>query len=129
MTAYVTPEAFDADAAFAAASDYIKNHANQMLAVIAYAKGNSYATVTAPSNVIASVAMTPADFDIASGVMSSAVKNTLASRAGDPTHIVFVDTTASKVLWVAEDTSSGAAAVNTPTQFPACSFSVGVAAV
>lgn len=105
MAKYLCPEALDNGPA------YIQANCNQMAAVKAYAIGDTYATVMAPGNVIASSPMVPGDFSFSDGagssrVLNNATKSVAASKSDDPTHIVFVNTTASKVLRVTQETSA-----------------------
>lgn len=103
---------------------YIKANCNKMAAISAYTLGDSYATVNAA--ILASVAMASGDFT--QGAAGSDVTLTSASGKQDTaadatgggvnTHIAFVDTVASKVLWVTDETSDQTLTINNPILFP-----------
>lgn len=104
MALYLAPEVLDNGLA------YLQANCNQVVAVKAYAVGDSYATVMDVSNVTVSAAMTSADFALSNGasnarVLTNASKTATASGSGDPTHIVFVNTTTSKILGVTQESS------------------------
>lgn len=104
MAFYLAPEVLDNGLA------YLQANCNQVVAVKAYAIGDSYATVMAGSNVTVSAAMTSADFALSNGasnarVLTNASKTATASGSGDPTHIVFVNTATSKILGVTQESS------------------------
>lgn len=105
----------------------IKNNATKMLLLSAYAFGDSYATVT--GNKLAEVAMTSADFTLASSgnnrTLTSATKsaNATAGASGSPDlHVAFVDATNSKVLWVTDETSNQPITSGNPVDFPAFTY-------
>lgn len=106
----------------------IKNNCNSMMAVLVYAINDSYATVTAAANIIAQVAMASADFTLGSSgnnrtlTTASGKQDAVANNTGDPTHIVFVDTVNSKVLWVTDESSVQSVTAGNPVNFPSLVF-------
>lgn len=105
--------------------NYIKNNCDKMLAVINYTAGDSYATVTNASNIVAEVTMAPGDFTLASSgnnrtlTTASGKSDSSANNTGDPTHIVFVKTTATtEVLWATDETSAQTVTAGNPVNFP-----------
>lgn len=103
MARYLNPLAQDATLA------YIQANCNSVIAVLAYTDGDSYATVTNAANIVAQSAMVSGDFTLANGVpgerlLNNAAKtDTSANNAGDPTHIVFLDTVNSRILRVTNE--------------------------
>lgn len=103
---------------------YIKANCNSVVAVLSYAAGDSYATVTTAGNIVGQTAMATGDFTLG----SSGSNRTLTTAAGkqdasadntlDPTHIAFVDTVNSKVLWVTDETSVQTVTAGNPLTFP-----------
>ena len=63
--------------------DYIKQNCNKVIIAKQYAAGDSYATVTIGSNVIAEVTLTSTDFTLAAGATSNSRKITSASGKQD----------------------------------------------
>jgi hypothetical protein len=102
----------------------IKTNCNKVAALLAYTAGDSYATVNGAGNILADAAMTSTDFTLASSgnnrtLTSAAGKQDAAANAdGDPTHIAFLDTANSKVLWVTDETSAQSIATGNPVTFP-----------
>lgn len=102
----------------------IKNNCNKMALISTYTAGDSYATVN--GNILAEVTMASGDFTLgssgsnrtlttASGKQDASAN---ASGGGAPMHIAFVDTVASKVLWVTEETSDQTITSGNPVSFP-----------
>jgi len=106
----------------------IKNNCNSMVALLAYTSGDSYATVIAGSNILAQVAMTSTDFTLASSgnnrtlTTASGKEDSSANADGNPTHIAFLDTVNSKVLWVTDETSSNVITTGNPVTFPQLTY-------
>ena len=110
---------------------YIKANSTKMLAILTYAAGDSYATVTTAGNIIAEVAMTPADYTL-SGSPAAALDRVLtvasgksdasANNTGDPTHIAHVDVTNAKVLWVHAESGAVTVSAGMPVTFPAPTY-------
>lgn len=102
----------------------IKNNCNAVVAILAYTAGDSYATVTGGSNVLAQASMSSTDFTLASSgnnrtITSASGKQDAAANAdGNPTHIAFLDTVNLKVLWVTDETSANVITTGNPVTFP-----------
>lgn len=118
MSKELCPEAVDGGPA------YIQANCSQLVAVIAFTPGDSYATVMNPANVVASVPMSSGDFSFTAGAAGSRVFNnaaktdSAAEAAGDPTHFVFVNATASKILRVTDENTTGSATLGGAVSFP-----------
>ena len=101
---------------------YIKSNCNKVCVVSAYTAGDSYATVTAA--ILAEAALTTTDFTLASSgndrtlTTASGKQDTSANATGAASHIAFVDTVTSKVLWVTEETSGQTITASNPVTFP-----------
>ena len=101
---------------------YIKTNCDKVCVVSAYTAGDSYATVTAA--ILAEAALTSTDFTLASSgsdrtlTTAAGKQDTSANATGAATHIAFVDTAASKVLWVTEETSGQTNTASNPVTFP-----------
>lgn len=101
---------------------FIKANCNKMAVISAYTAGDSYATVNAA--VLADVAMTSTDFTLGSSgsnrtlTTASGKQDASANAAGSASHIAFLDTTNSKVLWVTSETSGQAITTGNPVNFP-----------
>lgn len=102
----------------------IRNNCNKMALISTYTAGDSYATVN--GNILAEVTMASGDFTLgssgsnrtlttASGKQDASAN---ASGGGAAMHIAFVDTVASKVLWVTEETSDQTITAGNPVNFP-----------
>jgi streptogramin lyase len=104
--------------------NFIKTNCNSWVCVATYAAGDSYATVTGGSNILAQVAMTGTDFtNGASGsdrtlTVASGKSDASANNTGAATHLVFLDTSNSKVLWATEETSGQTITSGNPVNFP-----------
>lgn len=103
---------------------YIKANCNAVVAILAYVAGDSYATVTNATNIIAQAAMANGDFTLSNSGNDRALttaagkQDTSANNTGDPTHIAFIDTVNSKVLWVTNETSVQTVTAGNPVTFP-----------
>lgn len=101
---------------------YIKSNCNLVALLDAYTFGDSYATVT--SNIMASAAMVTGDFTLGTSgnnrtLTTAAGKQDAAADAGGPaSHIAFLDTVNSRVLWVTEETTGQTIVVGNPVTFP-----------
>lgn len=101
---------------------YIKTNCDKVCAVSAYTAGDSYATVTAA--ILAEAALTSTDFTLASSggdrtlTTAAGKQDTAANATGAASHLAFVDTVASKVLWVTEETSGQTITSGNPVTFP-----------
>ena len=102
--------------------NYIKTNCNKVAVISAYTAGDSYATVN--GKILAEATMASGDFTLgASGnnrtLTTAAGKQDAAANAGGAaSHIAFVDTVASKVLWVTEETSGQTITAGNPVTFP-----------
>lgn len=102
----------------------IKNNCDKLVAIITYAAADSYATVMTAGNIVAEAAMAGADFTLGSSgsnrTLTSAAgkQDASANNTGDPTHLAFVDTVNSKVLWVTDETSAQTVTAGNPVNFP-----------
>lgn len=91
---------------------YIQANCDAIAAVISYTAGDDYATVMTAGNIVAQAAMTSGDFTFTDGASGARLLNNAAktdssaNNAGNPTHIVFVDTTNSRILRVTEETGA-----------------------
>ena len=101
---------------------YIKTNCDKVCVVSEYTAGDSYATVTAAT--LAEAALTSTDFTLASSgsdrtlTTAAGKQDTAANVSGTASHIAFVDTVASKVLWVTEETSGQSITAGNPVTFP-----------
>ena len=101
---------------------YIKTNCDKVCVVSAYSAGDSYATVTAA--ILAEATLTTTDFTLASSgndrtlTTATGKQDTSANATGAASHIAFVDTVNSKVLWVTEETSGQTITASNPVTFP-----------
>ena len=101
---------------------YIKTNCNKVCVVSAYTAGDSYATVTAA--ILAEATLTTTDFTLESSgndrtlTTATGKQDTSANATGAASHIAFVDTVNSKVLWVTEETSGQTITASNPVTFP-----------
>ncbi len=103
---------------------YIKTNCNKMALISAYTAGDSYATVNAA--ILAEATMASGDFTLGTSgsdrtLTTAAGKSDASANAtgGSATnHLAFVDTVASKVLWVTEETSGQTITAGNPVNFP-----------
>ena len=102
--------------------NYIKTNCNKVAVISSYSVGDSYATVT--SRILAEATLTAADFTLSSSgnnrVLTTAAgkQDASANAGGAASHIAFVDTVNSKVLWVTEETSGQTIVLGNPVTFP-----------
>ena len=101
---------------------YIKTNCDKVCVVSAYTAGDSYATVAAA--ILAEATLTSTDFTLASSgsdrtlTTAEGKQDTSANATGAASHIAFVDTVNSKVLWVTEETSGQTITSTNPVTFP-----------
>lgn len=101
---------------------YIKTNCNKVAVISAYTAGDSYATVN--GNILAEATMASGDFTLGTSgsnrtlTTASGKQDTSANATGAASHIAFVDTVASKVLWVTEETSGQTITASNPVTFP-----------
>ena len=105
---------------------YIKTNCDKVCVVSAYTEGDSYAAVMAV--VLAEAIMDSADFEMSDTgdgpvynralTTAAGKQDTSANATGAASHIAFVDTVASKVLWVTEETSGQSITAGNPVTFP-----------
>ena len=93
--------------------DYMKANTDKIVAVAAYTLGDSYATVTGGSNVLAEITVSSTDFTIAGAAgaaatctLASGLQDATANASGDPVAFVYLKTGASEVIYAAEETSA-----------------------
>ena len=104
--------------------NFIKNNCNSWVCVVSYAAGDSYATVTGGSNILAQVSMASGDFTNGTSgndrtlTVASGKSDTSANNTGAASHLVFLDTANSKVLWATEETSGQTITSGNPVNFP-----------
>jgi hypothetical protein len=116
MAKYAHPDVLDQGI------NYIKTNCNKMAVIDAYTFGNSYATVN--GDILAEVAMTSTDFTLGTSgnnrtLTTAAGKSDASANAtGTASHIAFVDTVNSKVLWVTEETSGQIITIGNAVNFP-----------
>ena len=116
MAKYAHPDVLDNGPA------YIKTNCDKVCVLSSYAEGDNYATVTAA--ILAEAAMASTDFTLDSSgndrtlTTAAGKQDTAANVSGTASHIAFVDTVASKVLWVTEETSGQSITAGNPVTFP-----------
>lgn len=116
MAKYAHPDVLDQGI------NYIKTNCNKIAVVSAYTFGDSYATVN--GNILAEASMISTDFTLATSgndrtLTSAAGKSDASANAtGTASHIAFVDTSNSKVLWVTEETSGQSITSGNAVNFP-----------
>lgn len=119
MTKYAHPDVLDNG------PGYIKTNCNKVILITAYS--SVYATVNG-ANKIAEAALVTGDFalsgaDGAARVLTATLTGKSGGNAlqgladGTPMHIAFVDTVASKVLYVVEESSDQPITNGNPIQF------------
>lgn len=102
--------------------NFIKSNCTKMAVVSAYSFGDSYATVN--GNILAEVTMASGDFTLATAtndrtLTTAAGKSDASANAtGAASHLVFLDVTNTKVLWVTEETSGQTITSGNPVNFP-----------
>ncbi len=116
MAKYAHPDVLDQGI------NYIKTTCNKMAVVSAYTFGDSYATVN--GNILAEASMTSTDFTLGTSgnnrtlTTAAGKSDTSANATGAASHIAFVDTGNSKVLWVTEETSGQTITSGNAVNFP-----------
>ena len=116
MAKYAHPDVLDNGPA------YIKANCNKVALISSYAFGDSYATVN--GRILAEATMASADFTLGSNgndrtLTTAAGKQDAAADAGGPaSHIAFLDTANSRVLWVTEETTGQTIVAGNPVTFP-----------
>ena len=116
MAKYAHPDVLDQGI------NYIKTNCNKMAVIDAYTFGNSYSTVN--GDILAEVSMTSTDFTLGTSgnnrtLTTAAGKSDASANAtGTASHIAFVDTVNSKVLWVTEETSGQTITIGNAVNFP-----------
>ncbi len=85
---------------------YIKTNCTKMAVVASYTFGDSYATVTGGSNILAEATMTSTDFTLATATndrtltTAAGKSDSSANNTGTASHIVFLDVSNTIVLLV-----------------------------
>jgi hypothetical protein len=103
---------------------YIKTNCTKMAVVASYTFGDSYATVTGGSNILAEATMTSTDFTLATATndrtltTAAGKSDSSANNTGTASHIVFLDVSNTKVLWVTEETSGQTITSGNVVNFP-----------
>jgi len=116
MAKYAHPDVLDQGI------NFIKTNCNKIAVISAYTFGDSYSTVNA--NILAEATMTSTDFTLGTSgndrTLTSATgkSDTSANATGAASHIAFVDTANSKVLWVTEETSGQTITSGNAVNFP-----------
>ena len=102
--------------------NYIKTNCNKVAVISAYSAGDSYATVNAA--ILAEATMASGDFTLGTSgndrklTTAAGKQDASANAGGAASHIAFVDTVNSKVLWVTEETSGQTVVAGNPVTFP-----------
>ena len=102
--------------------NFIKSNCNKLCVISAYSAGDSYATVN--GNILAEATMASGDFTLATSgsdrtlTTAAGKSDSSANATGTASHLAFVDTTNSKVLWVTEETSGQTITAGNPVNFP-----------
>lgn len=103
----------------------IRNGANRLHLIRAYAAGDSYATVI--GNSVADVAMASGDYTLGNGASSSRTLTTASGKTSNATansgaspdlHLAYVDTAGSRVLWVTDETTNQVITSGNPIAYP-----------
>lgn len=116
MAKYAHPDVLDQG------PNFIKTNCNKMAVIDAYTFGDSYAVVN--GNILAEATMASGDFTLGSSgndrtlTTASGKSDTSANATGAASHIAFLDTVNSKVLWVTEETSGQTITTGNPVNFP-----------
>ena len=102
--------------------NYIKTNCNKVAVISAYSAGDSYATVN--GKILAEATMASGDFALGTSgndrtlTTAAGKQDASANAGGAASHIAFVDTVNSKVLWVTEETSGQTIVLGNPVTFP-----------
>ncbi len=108
--------------------NFIKTNCNKMAVISAYTANDSYATVNAA--ILAEATMASGDFLLepsgSNRTLTTATgkSDTSANATGAASHIAFVDTVNSKVLWVTAETSGQTITAGNPVNFPSLVYTV-----
>ena len=101
---------------------YIKTNCNKIAVISAYTSGDSYATVN--GKILAEATMASGDFTLGTSgndrtlTTAAGKQDASANAGGAASHIAFLDTVNSKVLWVTEETSGQTIVLGNPVAFP-----------
>jgi len=105
--------------------DYLKANCNKIALISTYSASDSYATVT--GNLLAEATMASGDFTLAGAAGAARTCTTAAGKqdaaanasgGGASSHIAFLNTTLSEVLWVTDETSDQSVTIGNPITFP-----------
>ena len=102
--------------------NFIKTNCNTIAVISAYSAGDSYVTVN--GKILAEATMASGDFTLGTSgsnrtlTTASGKQDASANAGGAASHIAFVDTVNSKVLWVTEETSGQTIVLGNPVTFP-----------
>ena len=102
----------------------IKTNCNKLAVVAAYSAGDSYATVTGGSNILAEVTMASGDFTLGTSgsdrtlTTASGKQDASANNSGTSNTFVFLDTVNSKVLGATVESSAQSVTAGNPVNFP-----------
>ena len=116
MAKYAHPDVLDNGPA------YIKTNCNKIAVISAYTFGDSYATVN--GKILAEATMVSGDFTLGTSgndrtlTTAAGKQDASANAGGAASHIAFIDTVNSKVLWVTEETSGQTIVLGNPVTFP-----------
>ena len=116
MAKYAHPDVLDSG------PTYIKTNCNKIAVISAYTFGDSYATVN--GKILAEATMVSGDFTLGTSgndrtlTTAAGKQDASANAGGAASHIAFVDTVNSKVLWVTEETSGQTIVLGNPVTFP-----------
>lgn len=116
MAKYAHPDVLDGGL------NYIKANCNKVTLISAYTFGASYATVI--GNLLAEAALVTGDFTLGTSgndrtlTTAAGKQDSAANAGGTASHLAFLDTVNSKVLWVTEETSGQVITLGNPVTFP-----------
>ena len=116
MAKYAHPDVLDQG------PNFIKTNCNKQILLVAYTFGDSYATVN--GKILAEATMVSGDFTLGTSgndrtlTTAAGKQDAAANASGAASHIAFVDTVNSKVLWVTEETSGQTIVLGNPVTFP-----------
>lgn len=116
MAKYAHPDVLDQG------PNFIKTNCNKVILLDAYTFGDSYVTVL--TNLLAEATMVSGDFTLGTSgnnrtlTTAAGKQDASANAGGAASHIAFVDTVNSKVLWVTEETSGQTIVLGNPVTFP-----------
>ena len=116
MAKYAHPDVLDQG------PNFIKTNCNKVALLGAYTFGDSYATVN--GKILAEATMASGDFTLGTSgndrtlTTAAGKQDAAANASGAASHIAFVDTVNSKVLWVTEETSGQTIVLGNPVTLP-----------